>query len=138
MGSAVVVAFGKDRGRVEVSGGDARLEDAILEARSDAATVIDDGQGSVAAGLQGRGDEYSSGPGVACVADQFYEGVLHGAYAGGCAPGALLAREAREPRAQIAVRPFLGTAPRIAWAAVVEAFVGVVVNALPRSRGSRG
>ena len=105
---------------MEVAGGDAGLEDQIRVGFGDTASVIYYGEGAVAAGFQGRGDVDARGAGVSGVAEELEEGVLDVAQARGVAASALLAGEAGEARAEVAVGTLHPS------------------SGLPRSRGSRG
>ena len=105
---------------MEVAGGDAGLEDQIRVGFGDAAAVVYYGERAVAAGFQGRGDVDARGAGVSGVAEELEEGVLDVAQARGVAASALLAGEAGEARAEVAVGTLHPS------------------SGLPRSRGSRG
>jgi hypothetical protein len=89
----------------QVAGGYAGLEDQVSVRLGDAATVVEDGEGAVAAVLEGRGDEGVTGAGVAGVAQEFEEGVFDVLEARGDAAGAFGARQAGEARAEVAVGP---------------------------------
>jgi hypothetical protein len=69
----------------------------------DAPPVVEDGQVTVAAAFQGRGDEDVAGAGVAGVAEELEEGVLDVGDRRGAAAGSLGAREAGEARSEVAV-----------------------------------
>jgi hypothetical protein len=86
-----------------MAGGDAGLEDQVLVVLGDAVAVVDDGEGSVAPQAQDGGDEDVAGSGIASVAHELEEGVLHAEDAGAAAADALDACEAGEARAQVPV-----------------------------------
>jgi hypothetical protein len=94
------------RDGIQMPGGNAGLEDQVLVGFGDAVAVVDDDEGSVAAGPQGRGDVDVTGAGVAGVAQELEEGVLDGAEVTGAAPETLGAGQAGEAAAQVAVRAF--------------------------------
>jgi hypothetical protein len=90
----------------QVAGGYAGLEDQGLVRFGDAVAVVEDGKGTVAALFEGGGDEDAPGAGVAGVAQELEEGVLDVVEARGGAAGSLLAGEAGEARAEVAVGAF--------------------------------
>ena len=106
----------------EVAGGDAGLEDQALVGLGDAAAVVYDGEGAVAARPQAGGDVDVPGAGVAGIAQELVEGVLYGAQAPGAPAQALDACEAGEASAKVPVGAFQGGTP----------------SGPPRSPGSRG
>jgi hypothetical protein len=61
---------------VEMPAGDAGLEDEVLMSFRDTTAVIDDDEGSIAAGPQRGGDVDVAGAGVARVSQQLDEGLL--------------------------------------------------------------
>ena len=91
---------------VEVAGGYAGLEDQIPVGFGDAVAVVYYGEGPVASVFQGRGDVDAGGAGVAGVAQELEEGVLHVGDAGGAAAGALHAGQAGEACAEVPVGAF--------------------------------
>ena len=71
-----VAGFAGDEDRVKVAGGDAGLKDRRFMGLWDAVAVVDDGQGSVAAVPQDRGDVDAEGSSISSVAKELEEGVL--------------------------------------------------------------
>jgi hypothetical protein len=90
----------------QVAGSNAGLEDQGLVGLGDALSVVEDGEGPVAAVFQGGGDEDVLGCGVAGVAQQLEEGVLDVGDRRGAAAGSLGPRKAGEARAEVAVGAF--------------------------------
>ena len=89
--------------RAQMAGGNTGLEDQILVRLRHTVAIVENGEGSVAASLQRRGDEDVSGFGVAGVTQEFYERVLDVVEARGGAADSLDARQAGETRAEVAV-----------------------------------
>jgi hypothetical protein len=87
----------------QVAGCHAGLEDQVSMSLGDAAAVVEDGEGAVAAVLEGRGDEDVTGAGVAGVAQELEERVFDVLEARGDAAGAFRARQSGEARAEVAV-----------------------------------
>jgi hypothetical protein len=90
----------------QVPGGHAGVEDQGSMGLGDALSVVEDGQGSVAAVFEDGGDEDVLGSGVPGVAEEFEEGVLDVGDRRGAPAGSFGAREAGEARAEVAVGSF--------------------------------
>jgi hypothetical protein len=69
----------------------------------DAAAVVEDGEGTVAAVLEGGGNEDVASAGVSGVAEELEKGILDVLEARGAAAGSFSTGEAGEARAEIAV-----------------------------------
>lgn len=89
---------------IQVAGRYAGLEDQSSKRLWHAASVIYNGQGSVATPAEGRGDVDVAGAGVYGVAEEFVESVLNRAYPGGTPASALYTREADEAPTEVSVR----------------------------------
>jgi hypothetical protein len=94
---------GPGRYGVEVAGGYARLQDQVPVRIGDAVSVVYDREGPVALVREGRGDEDVRGTGVAGVAQELQEGVLHVRDARGAAAGPLDPGQAGEAGAEVPV-----------------------------------
>jgi len=91
---------------VQMAGGDAGFEDQISVGLWDAVAVVDDGQGSEATVFESRSHVDVGSPGVAGVAGQLQEGVLHVGDAGRSPPGSFHAGQAGEAGAEVPVWAF--------------------------------
>jgi hypothetical protein len=91
---------------MQVTGGDARLEDEVLVSFGDATTVVDDNEGAIAASAQGGGYIDVAGAGVARVAQEFEESGFDRAQASWAASETLRTRQASEAGTEISVRTF--------------------------------